>query len=648
MAYNKKTIDKIVAQALSEIQIARTFKQGKVGNWQINEQMYYGKKRKSESSRANVQLARMQEFVHTLLSKIDNPLIFKFTKRKNAQTKRVDRLNALRSIDAEKDFWDLKDIVGKKQSIIYGRAIYNYYADSYLGYRSHLNPIDVYSFLIDPNCGGIEIETANYLGHLFELSKKTLKDGVKSGLYYKDETKRLLESGGNADQFTQEKVNTLQRTFDQNTNGGNQVPEPIKYKFWMWFTTYVEDGERYKLIMDNSGNCIQCVPLTEIFAPTKDVPLGAWPYWTWAAFPDLTEFWTPSYCDYAREIYMAQDVSINQMLDNAEAINKPMRLVNTSAIENLAELKYRRDGIIKTKGDYDINKAYQTLAPPSIDTPIKVYDLLEAINSKAMGVTDGTAGVADESGKVGIYEGNQAAAADRFGLLNKSYTFGYKRFAKLWEQGVQEHLIKKVAVDILGPDGVEIEEVRRSDIFKKGDEFNVSVEASNAQFLASQQDKQARSAFLQAQANNPDVNKKKSFEFQARDYGFTDDQIRELLDVYYGDSELMGEADRDLESLLDGEEIKPNANANNAYKQRQVDWLKDHQEDINDKQFAMIASYIETLDPIIINNEVRAIQQDKMAMLKSGVLGGGHPQATVESGNQELINEPTTMSAPNQ
>jgi hypothetical protein len=38
----------------------------------------------------------MQEFVHTWLSKIDNPLTFKFTKRKESQLKRVERLNALR------------------------------------------------------------------------------------------------------------------------------------------------------------------------------------------------------------------------------------------------------------------------------------------------------------------------------------------------------------------------------------------------------------------------------------------------------------------------------------------------------------------------------------------------------------------------
>jgi hypothetical protein len=79
---NKQTVDKIAEQALNEINFARVFKQGKVSNWQKNEEMYYQRKRKIPEARASVQLGQMQQFVHTLLSKIDNPLIFKFAKRK--------------------------------------------------------------------------------------------------------------------------------------------------------------------------------------------------------------------------------------------------------------------------------------------------------------------------------------------------------------------------------------------------------------------------------------------------------------------------------------------------------------------------------------------------------------------------------------
>lgn len=645
MAINKITIDKIASQALEEISYARTYKQGKVTNWQKNEEMYYGRKRKNTEARANVALGRMQEFVHVLLSKIDNPLVFKFTKRKNSQLKRVDFLNSLRQRDQDEDNWDMKDIVGKKQAIIYGRAIYSYFADSVNGkYKPHLEPIDVYDFLIDPSCGGINVEEARFMGsYSVMLDSRELREGVRNKIYNAKAVQELLDGSGNANASTQEETNKLQRTYDQTTIGNKEIGDRTKYKFWRWFTTYQGDGKRYYLLMDNNGRCIRCEELADIFDPTDDFPLGAFPIWTWAAFPDLTEFWTPSYCDYAREIFMAQEVSINQMLDNAEAINKPQKVVNTSAIENLASLKYRRDGIIKTKGDYDANRAVQVIQTPSIRTPIEVFNLLEEIQGKSSGVNDGTAGVADERGKVGIYEGNQQATADRFGLLNKSYSHGYRRFAKLWKMGVQMHLTKKVAVDIMGVNGVEVKEVTRRDIFRKGDDYGLSVEASNAQTIASIQDQTAKINFLSAQANNESINKKKAFEMMANIAGFTEDQIEELLDTtFYGNAELMSEADRDIENLLDGEDIKPNTSANNAYKQRFVNYLKDHEEDINFKQFERISAYVMSLDEIIMKNEVRAYQQEKVNQLDklSGLAQNPKGEQQVGAVEPELPPEP--------
>lgn len=621
MAYNRITYDKIAKQALDEIIHARLYKQGKIKNWALNESMYYGVKPKTTESRANVSLGRMQEFVHTLLSKIDNPLIFKYVKRKNSQLKRVERLNAIRTNDQNVDNWDIKDIVGKKQAIIYGRAIYSYYADSIdKVYQAHLEPIDVYNFLIDPTAGGIDIEQAYYLGDYSVIkSRKELEDGAKAGIYDRVLVKELLAGSGNADDSNQETTNQRNRSYDQQTLAQKSDNNPTKFKFWRWFTTYQGDGERYYILMDNSGRYIKCEKLVDIFPPTKDFPSGAWPYWTWAAFLDMTEFWTPSFCDYAREIFMAQDVSINQMLDNAEAINKPQRVVNVSAFENLAELKYRRDGLIKVKKDFDVDKAYQTITTPSINTPIQVFNILENIQQKASGVTEQTAGVADTSGRVAIYEGNQVAEADRFGLLNKSYAFGYKRFSKLHEMGVRNHLIKKVAVDIIGPNGVEIEQVKRSDVFTKNDEYSVIIEASNAQYLTSMEEKKTKVQFLQGQALNTLINQKKSFEIQSKIVGFDEDTVNQLLDVsFYGNSELMSECDRDIESLLENEDIKPNAAANNAYKQKIVTYLKDHEEDIDFNTFQRISEYIMKLEPIIMQNEAKALQDESNKMMNAG------------------------------
>lgn len=611
---NFNTRQEIINQVSNEIQFARNFKQGKITNWKINEQLYYSRKVISQESRANVDLGQMSAFVHTILSKIDNPLIFKFIKRKDSQLSRVKLLNGLRVIDSKKDNWDIKDIVGKKQAIIYGRAIYSYTADSVDGYKAHLENVDVYDYLIDPSAGGIDIEKAQYMGRYGVIKTKSdLKAGIRDGIYNRTETNNLIEGSSNATEATQEQTNKQDRTYDTNVwNAQKQISGSDKFKFWEWYTTY--DGERYYVLFCEDGaTAVRIEKLSDMFTSNM------YPFWTWAAFPDLTEFWTPSYCDYVREPIMAQSVSINQMLDNAEMINKPQKIVNVGAIENLAELKYRRDGYIKVKKDFDANKAVQTINIPSINTPIEVFNLLETIREKASGVTAGAMGLS-ETDKVGVYQGNEANAADRFGFLNKSYSFGYDRFAKLYEWGVKEHLIKKVAIDILGTNGVEVVEVSKRDIFRKDEEFGCIVESSNAELALSEGEKKMKMDFLSANVQNPVQNPQKAYEISAEIVGFDDDTIRQLQDSGdFGDAVIQSEAQRDIEKLLDGEKIPANPGANTAYKQTFVDYLKNHKEDITPDQFNSIVSYLDSLEQIIMNNMIaqanRQLFKDKMAQI---------------------------------
>lgn len=632
----KETRDAIVAQALQEISFSRQYKQGKTSNWKKNEDLYYGKKVKTDEARANVDLNRMQEFVHTFLSKIDNALTFKFTHRKVSQITRVKRLNSLRQFDANRDFWDLKDIVGKKQAVIYGRTIFSYFADSAEGYQPHLENVDVYDFLIDPSAGGINIENAMYMGR-YGVIKTTsqLKEGVKNGIYLKYPTNDLINGSGNSTESSQEETNKASRTYDTNvTSSQKEIGNKDKYKFWEWYTTY--DGVRYYLLLNETGaNAIRVEKLSDIFES------DLYPFWTYACFPDLTEFWVPSPADYVREIFMAQAVSINQMLDNAEQINRPQRVVDVTMIEDLASLKYRKDGYIKSKGD--VSKAIREVQVPSINTPIEVFNILETIQEKSSGVTAASKGIAEED-KVGIYEGNQENTADRFGFINKAYAFGYQRFARLYEAGVREHLSKKMAVDIMGPNGVEIEEVSKRDIFWKGDTFGVMVEASNAELALSIGEKKLKLGFLQANAMNPIQNPKKAYETEASINGFSEEEIRQLMDTQnFGDADLMSEAERDIEMIMEGKKIEVNRKASIAYKQRFLDYVLDNGESIDDVQFNALNDYIAQLQPVIDQNLISSLadEQVKQAMSPMGSppMGAG-PMTGPELLNNTGLNEP--------
>jgi len=617
-------IDEITTQCLNEIAFDRSYKQKKIAGWKLNEDLYYNKKVALTESRSNVNLARGQEFVHTLLSKIKNPSRFVFGKKKESQLQRVERLNILSKQDAVNDHWAIKDIEAKKQVIIYGRAISFYYADSKNGnYKPHLENCDVYDFLIDPSAGGIDIEKAWHLGRYGVVySRRQLELFKKDKAYIKTGINNLLSGTGNNTDKGAEDLNKDNRASNRDTGQDKELQNPDKFKFWEWFTTY--DGERYYVLLnEKGGSAIRIEKLTDMFSATEDYELGMWPCFSWAAYPDLTEFWSPSPLDYVRDILQAQDVSINQMLDNAEAVNKPQKAVQIDNIKNIAELKYRRDGIIRVKNNVNIDSAIKMLQVPSINTPIQVFEVLESLLQKSSGVTDGDKGVANENGRLGIYEGNQENSADRYGLIYDSYTMSLERFALLYQIGVRDHLTKKKAIERIGPNGVETEMISKRDIFKKGDEFTVLIEATNADKILSNSEQKAKFMFLREESQNPVANPKKMFELKAKIAGFKDEDIKEMLDTQeYGNASLMAECARDIESLLNNDKIKVNGNANNAYKQKMLNWVRDHEEDMDSKTFIRIMDYIKSLDSVIIRNETRAINQFEIDKLGSSMLGG--------------------------
>jgi len=95
----------------------------------------------------------------------------------------------------------------------------------------------------------------------------------------------------------------------------------------------------------------------------------------------------------------------------------------------------------------------------------------------------------------------------------------------------------------------------------------------------------------------------------------------------FGNQELMSEAERDIENILDGEVLKPNRNANNAYRQRILDYMTDHEEDIKMEVFQRFAVYFQSLEQIVMRNEARALEKQKQDLLNNMPVDGASPPA---------------------
>ncbi len=614
---NKTIRDKIKQQVLEEITFERMQKAPVIEEWHKNELVL--QKILSTGERANVDLGEGISFVNTFLSKINKPYNFKYEKGDEADLKASKVANAIKEKDAKTGRWRFKARLARTELIQYGRYIFEYHADSLKGYKSHLTNVSCYQFLIDSSAGGVDMEQARYMGRGgIVKTKKQIEAGVKSGLYLRTESNNLIASGNTAGQTPEEKDG--ENRWLKLVATRNIMPKTDQWKFWEWCTTY--EDVRYVVLFTEMGNeAIRIVPLTDLFAT------GLFPFFSVAAYPELGMFWTPAPLATVRESIMAKATSINQMLDNGEAINRPMKAFDTEAIKNPALLKFRKDGLIPVKKGIEIDKAVKFFPVVPLTTSIEVYDKLDAIVSTQSGVTNSARGVADED-KVGIYEGNQQAASDRFSLVGDSEADGQERFAQLYLNGLDEHMTGKVAVEMIGIDGVEFKQVGKKDI-KRNSDFNIVVVTAGSEETLQAVETRNKLTFLSSKVNNPTFNQKVISEMEATVVGFNIDEVKRMLDTKdAANAEVMSEAARDIQYLLDGEDIEPNQIANVAYKQKIVDYLRDQEENIKTEQAQRIFAYIESLDEVIMRNMQVSIDETlaseglpSQAGLESGMTG---------------------------
>lgn len=597
-----KTRDKISTQALAEIDFSRQAKEPKFPQWHKNEDLYYNKKINVEVGKINVNLNEMQSFVNTFVSKINAPWNFEYIKGEEADLEKAKIANAIKDKDRKAGDWDAKALFADQQLVMYWRYIFEYHADSVDNkYASHLSNVDVYQFLIDPSCGGLDIEKAYFLwrGGIIK-SKQQLLDGVKSGRYLSKEVNELIEWASNVDTLSREDQEAKNRYIGIISNE-KQIDQPDVWKFWEWNTTF--EGRRYTiLITEDGGKLVSCELHSNLFESDK------WQFFTCAAAPDLTEFWSPSPADGVRETILAKQVSINQALQNSQEINEPITYFDVESVQDPhLMIQYMKSRKVPMKWGTDINKAVQTRQIPSINTPFAVYDKLDSITAIASGVTNDARGQSDED-KVGIYEGNVKEAADRFAVIGELKAHAQRRFATLYLEGLDEHLTKAMAVDIIWADGVSYKkDVTKNDLKRQYD-FDISIVTAWQEQAMQGVEKRNKLTFLQSNKINPLYNPKVMAEKEALIAGFSADEVKELLSKDYGESELMAHAAEDIQMLL-RKMPKPYRGANVSYAQKILDYVKDESDDLKPDQIDRYYLYIDELMPIIQYNMTDSINQ---------------------------------------
>lgn len=505
---------------------------------------------RNELKQSHVELHEMRSFVHTWVSETDQPPTMNYRRGEIADDTKAKIMNAILQKSKRTGRWAFKDILAKEQAARCGRAIiyYDTFKDENGKFAEKMSLISEYDYLIDPNAGGcyseeegdLSLDSARYQGFWnTKITRAKLKAGIKSGIYYKEATEQIL--------LGKNKTTNDQDAVKITISDKERLDDDNVFIFYTWFMMDEKD-EMIKLIFDESFRCISAEPL-KVTNKEGHVPIASW-----AAFPDPQEFWSPAVCDYVRNLFVVKEKSINQMLDNAEKINDPQKVINTHGIKNPEQVQYGSK-VITVSEEMRVSDAYMSVPTPGIETPIQVYDKMDSISQSQSGVTAAVQGTTTED-VVGVYEGNLEQASKRFALVNKSYTEAYYRICMLHKAGVKQHLNKKQAVEIIGVEGLEIKEVTSSDLFRNGVDYDIEIESTTAEAQLTRIEKREKIAYVQAvlpvMAKNDPKRTLMLAEEWAKLVGYDEDTIRRVYTATeLGEERVQSQVNEAFQVLLD-------------------------------------------------------------------------------------------------
>lgn len=605
--------DTILSQALKEYDKALKYRAQRIKSWHKNEDLYLQRKKASIQGRHNILLGEMQGFIDSLLSKIDDAPTIKFTPTDEADIRKAEKVSNAWEKDSSVNFgdWGYKDLLGKKQCGLYGRAIYKFYAESDPKYKANLVLVDVYDFLVDPLAGGEDLEKAKYLGHdnifksIYDLENDSRYDKkqvlmAKLGLS-RDEDKK----DDNSQSEKSNRASILGLTPDK-----FQSEETLK--LCEWYTTY--KGTRYLIVFDhNSKKWLRCEKLKDIFK-TKEYSNGdpLWPVGSWATNPDMFEFWTPSPADQVRETIEAKSILISQAFDNRMYNNFGMKAYDLNMFPNPALLEPRWGGLVPVSGretGKSVQEGIYEFKYPALGDTKTLYDILDTEKSKNSGITPATQGMAESNKRVGVMEGEMAMAADRMGLFNKSYARFWIQMGKRYLNGLKEHLNEELAVRMIGGKGISWTKLIKKDLDA---EFDIEISGTNAELATDARLTKQKLVTLEAQMKNPKLNATALSRKILEIAGFEPNEISELLDTEnMANREVSLMAAEESQKMLK-EDVEPNRSADTAHIKKHLDFIRSNE--LKPEIHARILAHMKAEIPYARNNMVEELMFKKAAM----------------------------------
>lgn len=628
--------DRLTEIACKQVKASFDYKRERMAQITKNEEFYFGRKIKVPKGQFGVPLPVMSGFVDTLMSKIDDPPVVKFSHGDDlADLKLANKCS--RAITKEgastRGNWAMKDRWSKKLACFSGRAIAKYFAESDPKYKHYWEIVDHEDFECEPAGGGY-LENHLFCGqqNIFRTKAEMIRN-AKAGLYDMKQVSKLIDSTGksefkkNTDLF-QKKAERLKR-LGLNIMNNTYVGQGI-FRFTEWAMDY--EGKRYYLLFDYLTKMwVRAHVLKQVFESEL------YPWHSWATHEHPFIFWSKAPCDDVLPVADAMDTLFNQALTNRHKRNMNQRAYDPDMFPDPSELEWRPDGLARAKPEpgKPISSGIYEFKTPEISGTIDLVAFMDGFIGRKTGITPESPGAPEKDQKVGIYFGGLQQVADRLGLYNKSYSQFWEELGMRAAWGYKEHLSEKELIDMIGEDGIGWEQEK-----KKAPFLDLTITGGAAELMANEAKAKKRENALAMILKRPDLSARLNQDWLLsellRHAAFDDPEIKVALSrEEFGTVEILAEASQAIQDIVDGKEVKINRGANTAFVQKIIDYAMD--QEVDDATFKKLTAYAEAHLPIAYENMMR-----KATLMKMGI---GRPQVPekkpgIKIGEETMVEEP--------
>jgi hypothetical protein len=641
--------DKLVEIAIQQKNAGEKVKDKRLEDIRKNEDLYLNKVRPALKGRFNVPFPFMGGFVDTLMSKVDDPPSLTYTHQDEADYKKAKKTTGAWQKDYKDNKWARKDRWSKKLAAFSGRAIFLKYSESDPEYKSYLEVLDYNDFYNEPNGGGDNED------HLFcgiknrFLTKSQLRRGAQSGLYDEGQVSKLLVAyeTGDYKKVEKEAENKYNRAinFGLDAINNNYVGQNI-YNTVMHFMDF--DGVRYLLQFDLiTGIWFKCVPLKEAFGTSL------YPIASWATHEDPFVFWSKAPCDDLRPVCDSMTTILNQALENRQKRNFGQRAYDIDIFTDPSQLEFRPDGLVPVSlipGKSIQNGIYE-FKTEEVSGTIDLVSYLNNLAGQKSGITPEAEGSADANAKVGIYYGNMQQVADRFSLLNKSYSEAWEELGIRYALGLEQNCPEEMMIRLTGAEnGVEWDKITKPEDVKPSVPYTIIVKGSREEEklgLVNKEKKEKALAEIRGDEElRKEVNKKWMLQEILKNAEYDDETLKVALDpTNEYDQEILSEAASENKEMLLGQKVEPNRGATEGHIKKHLRMAYDNE--LKEEAFKAILDHIDQEIPLAKYNAMEKAKKIILAaQIQAGLNALAQPMMAPAGVNQSMPNNINNRTLP--